>query len=52
VELEVRYDEPRPGDIKDSLADIARAREDLGFQPEFALIDGLEETIRWFQRAG
>jgi UDP-glucose 4-epimerase len=52
VELEVRYDEPRPGDIKDSLADITRARDDLGFQPEFALIDGLEETIRWFQRAG
>ncbi len=52
VELEVRYDEPRPGDIKDSLADIARAREALGFQPEFALTEGLAETIRWFQRPG
>ena len=51
VELEMRYDEPRPGDIKDSLADITRAREALGFQPEFALTDGLEETIRWFQTA-
>jgi len=52
VELELKYDEPRPGDIKDSLADIARAREDLGFQPEFALTEGLAETIRWFQRPG
>jgi UDP-glucose 4-epimerase len=49
VELELKYDEPRPGDIKDSLADIARAREALGFLPEFTLTDGLEETIRWFQ---
>lgn len=51
VELAVRYEEPRPGDIKDSLADIARARVELGFQPEFTLTDGLEATIRWFQSA-
>jgi UDP-glucose 4-epimerase len=49
VKLEVVYEEPRPGDIKDSLADIARAREALAFNPQYSLTEGLEETIRWFQ---
>jgi UDP-glucose 4-epimerase len=51
VNLAVIYDEPRSGDIKDSLADISRARKELVFNPEYSLTDGLEETIRWFQTA-
>ncbi|MBN1455089.1 MAG: SDR family oxidoreductase [Methanomicrobia archaeon] len=51
VNLAVRYNEPRPGDIKDSLADISRARKELRYNPEYSLTAGLEKTIRWFQTA-
>jgi UDP-glucose 4-epimerase len=39
--------DPRAGDIRDSLADISRARE-IGYEPETRLKDGLAETIEWF----
>jgi len=42
------YDAPRPGDIRDSLADISAARKRLGYEPEFDLEAGLQETVRWF----
>jgi UDP-glucose 4-epimerase len=38
--------EPRPGDIKYSLADTSRAKA-FGYKPEFDLKEGLAETIRW-----
>lgn len=50
IETEKLYDLPRPGDIKDSLADISRAREKLGYDPKYDLSSGLEETIKWFQK--
>jgi UDP-glucose 4-epimerase len=50
VRLDVVYDTPRPGDIKDSLADISLAKGKLKYEPEFTLTKGLEETIRWFQK--
>ena len=50
VRLDVIYDNPRPGDIKDSLADISLAKGKLKYEPEFTLTNGLEETIRWFQK--
>jgi UDP-glucose 4-epimerase len=43
-------DAPRPGDIRDSLADISAARERLGYEPEFDLDAGLQETVRWFSK--
>jgi UDP-glucose 4-epimerase len=42
------HDAPRPGDIRDSLADISSAGKWLGYRPEFDLQRGLEETVRWF----
>lgn len=50
IETEKVYEPPRPGDIRDSLADISRARETLGYEPRFELNSGLAETIRWFQK--
>jgi nucleoside-diphosphate-sugar epimerase len=40
----------RPGDVPHSLADIARAREILGYTPIVSLEAGLEETIGWYKR--
>ncbi|HLN99868.1 MAG TPA: SDR family oxidoreductase [Pyrinomonadaceae bacterium] len=43
------YQEPRPGDVKHSFADIARARKLLGFEPRVDLRTGLELTINWWK---
>jgi UDP-glucose 4-epimerase len=48
--IEPVYDKPRQGDIRDSLADITAARRELNYEPDYDLILGLTETIKWFQR--
>lgn len=40
------YTEPRPGDVRDSVADITLAREVLGYVPEYGLEDGLSEMLK------
>ena len=42
-------DRPRPGDIRESVADISRARDVMGFRPKVYLADGLRETMQWFR---
>jgi len=37
----------RTGDIRHCFADISRAREVLGYQPEVTLEKGLEELVEW-----
>ncbi|MBU4076924.1 MAG: SDR family oxidoreductase [Euryarchaeota archaeon] len=46
-DIEPVYKEPRPGDIKHSLADISKART-FGYEPESDFKEELRETIRWF----
>ncbi|KDE56432.1 SDR family oxidoreductase [Methanoculleus sp. MH98A] len=46
------YEPPRPGDIRDSLAEIARARDAFGFSPRCTLEAGLRETVAWFRDGG
>ena len=43
------HDDPLPGDIKHSLADISRATDTFGYIPKVDIKDGLEKTIKWFQ---
>lgn len=45
------YAPPRSGDIRNSLADMRKAKKRLGFEPEFSLDNGLKETIEWFRKA-
>ncbi|QYZ79868.1 SDR family oxidoreductase [Methanofollis formosanus] len=47
-DLQPVHEAPRPGDVRDSLADISRAREAFGYAPEYDLKTGLMETIGWF----
>jgi len=49
-DVDVVYDDSRPGDIMHSLADISRAKEKFGYYPRFDLTKGLEETLKWFQK--
>lgn len=44
------YREPRAGDIRDSLADISKARELLGYQPTVRFEDGLKKTVEYFRQ--
>jgi UDP-glucose 4-epimerase len=43
---------PREGDIRDSQADIAKARQLLGFSPVVPFDEGLRQTVAWFQARG
>lgn len=51
TEMDPIYESPKPGDIKDSLADISSAGEAIGYKPDFDLISGLKETVEWFQKS-
>jgi nucleoside-diphosphate-sugar epimerase len=44
-QLEVRYEKSRVGDIKDSYADITKARRFFGYEPKVSLIDGLRTLL-------
>jgi UDP-glucose 4-epimerase len=43
--VEKQFAPPRAGDIRDSWADIGRARESFGWKPSVALEDGLRLTV-------
>lgn len=45
------YDDPRPGDVRHSEADISKASELLGYSPEVGFDKGLERTIDYFRRS-
>jgi nucleoside-diphosphate-sugar epimerase len=47
--LEVKYDPPRDGDIRDSQADISQAREFLGYDPQVGFEEGLRRTFEWYR---
>jgi UDP-glucose 4-epimerase len=51
AEVKVEHHEPRAGDIRHSLADISRARELIGYEPQYSLERGLQETVRFFTGA-
>jgi nucleoside-diphosphate-sugar epimerase len=43
---------PRPGDIRDSKAAVAKACDLIGYRPLVTVRDGLAATIGWFASAG
>lgn len=45
TDIAPQYRDSREGDIKDSLADISKAREILGYDPLFTVKQGLEKMI-------
>jgi len=48
--IDAEYKDPRPGDIKHSLADISKARDSFNYNPGFGIEQGLGETVTWFQQ--
>ena len=45
--LQPIYKEARAGDVKNSQADITKARTLLGYQPIVSLEEGLQHTLEW-----
>lgn len=52
LRLEPHYRDPRPGDVKHSLADISAARALLGYEPRILFPEGLKRTVEWYRQAG
>jgi len=46
--VDFRYLDPRPGEVRDSLASIAKAESLLGYQPKVDVWEGLRRIISWF----
>lgn len=45
ADVPIQHSEPRPGEIRNSRADPTLAREQLGFEAEISLEDGLDELL-------
>ena len=43
----IKYDKPRPGDVRKHLADITLAKKLINFKPVTNLREGIKETIKW-----
>jgi nucleoside-diphosphate-sugar epimerase len=49
AQVEPTYAGSRAGDVRDSQADITRARELLGYEPAVSFEDGLRRTLEWYR---
>ncbi len=47
--LEPQYGPPRQGDVRNSLADISKANEVLGYAPTVDFQEGLKRTLHYFR---
>ena len=51
-EVIVQHEPMRPGDVRDSLADLTLARSLLNYEPRVGLEDGLRLTLDWWRAKG
>ena len=49
VEIEPVFGPPRKGDIRDSNADISKARKLLGYDPSYDFASGIALAIDWYK---
>ena len=49
VDVEPIHEAPRPGDVRESLADIYYARKLLDYEPQVGLREGLEQSIEYYR---
>jgi nucleoside-diphosphate-sugar epimerase len=47
TDIEAIYEKPRAGDVRDSQADITKAKELLGYVPLVSLEVGIDRTLEW-----
>jgi nucleoside-diphosphate-sugar epimerase len=51
TQLHAKHEPARAGDVKHSLASLARAEALLGFQPRTSLVDGLAVAVESYRGA-
>jgi nucleoside-diphosphate-sugar epimerase len=49
--LEPIYSDPRAGDVRDSQADISKAKRLLGYSPIVSFEEGLGRTVAWYRES-
>ena len=49
AQSELKFYPPRSGDIPRSVADVTKARNELGFVAGTSILDGLSATLQWFR---
>lgn len=49
LDVKAKYEPPRLGDVRDSLADITAARRDLGYDPVVGFDEGLARSIDYYK---
>jgi nucleoside-diphosphate-sugar epimerase len=51
VKADPLYADPRAGDVRDSLADLGKARRILGYVPTVSFEEGLKQTVAWYRES-
>jgi UDP-glucose 4-epimerase len=51
-DAEIVHDRARPGDVSRLVADVARARTLLGYEPRVSLSEGVQRLLQWYRDQG
>lgn len=51
AKVKLDFGPAREGDVRDSLADISKAKDLLGYRPGYSLKDGIREAIAWYWKS-
>jgi UDP-glucose 4-epimerase len=51
TEIEPEYQDPRPGDVRHSLADVSAAQRVIGYKPRILFDEGLALSIDWYRQS-
>lgn len=49
TDIEAEYADPRPGDVRNSLADVSLAGKVIGYEPKIFFAEGLRSAIEWYK---
>ena len=49
-DIDAVYRQARQGDVRDSLADISKAKQLLGYNPEINVFEGLKLAFNWYKK--
>ena len=51
-DIQARHEEARPGEVRDSVADLSRSLDELGYRPHVLFEAGLQRTLEHFGESG
>ena len=51
-DIQARHEEARPGEVRDSVAELSRSLDELGYRPHVLFEAGLQRTLEHFGESG